>query len=218
VTTRRLPLFPLPLVLFPRASQPLHVFEPRYRRLLADVLEATREFGMILRTSDVAERAIPPGTVGCVAFVESAQALPDGRSNLLVSGRERFILRRFLDDEAPYHVGEVEPFADTEEPPEASRDVATRVRDIFQRVGRAARAMQDDATPLPELPDDPALLSFAVAQHVELELGDKQQLLASPSPAARLRRLEEILSPFVDSVELRAVVHQRARGNGHGAQ
>lgn len=173
---------------------------------------------MILRTSDVAERAIPPGTVGCVAFVESAQALPDGRSNLLVSGRERFRLQRFVDDEAPYHVGEVESFADTEEPVEASSGVAARVREIFQRVGRAARAMQDDTAPLPVLPDDPALLSFAVAQHVELELSDKQQLLASPSPSARLRRLDEILSAFVDAVELRAMVHERARGNGHGAQ
>lgn len=218
MTTRRLPLFPLPLVLFPRAPQPLHIFEPRYRRLLADVLDSTREFGMILRTADTAERAIAPGTVGCVAFVESAQSLPDGRSNLLVSGRERFTLQRFVDDEAPYHIGEVEPFTDLEEPAEASREIAQRVRDIFQRVGRAVRTMQDDRTPLPELPDDPALLSFAVAQHVELTLGDKQELLASPSPNARLHRLAQILSPFVDSVELRAMVHERARGNGHGAQ
>ena len=218
MTTRRLPLFPLPLVLFPRSPQPLHVFEPRYRRLLADVLEGSREFGIILRTPEVAEREIPPGTVGCVAYVESAQALPDGRSNVLVTGGERFTLRRFVDDAAPYHVGEVEPFGDVTEPGEATQELAARVREIFQRVGRAARAMQDDSTPLPELPDDAALLSFAVAQHVDLELGDKQQLLASPSPGGRLRRLEEILSPFVESVELRALVHQRARGNGHGAR
>jgi Lon protease-like protein len=196
----------------------LHVFEPRYRRLLADVLEGSREFGIILRTPEVAEREIPPGTVGCVAYVESAQALPDGRSNVLVTGGERFTLQRFVDDAAPYHVGEVEPFGDVTEPGEATQVLAARVREIFQRVGRAARAMQDDSTPLPELPDDAALLSFAVAQHVDLELGDKQQLLASPSPGGRLRRLEEILSPFLESVELRALVHQRARGNGHGAR
>ncbi|MEO7965811.1 MAG: LON peptidase substrate-binding domain-containing protein, partial [Gemmatimonadaceae bacterium] len=201
----------------PRAQQPLHVFEPRYRRLLADAMGGTREFGIILRTSDVAEREIPSGTAGCIAHIESTQELPDGRSNILVIGGDRFTLRAFVEDEAPYHVGEVETFEDEIEPADESVSAATRVRDVFARVGRAARAMQDDATPLPELPDDPALLSFVVAQHVDLEVRDKQRLLASRSPSARLRRLDEILSPFVESVELRALVHQRARTNGHGA-
>ena len=213
----RLAIFPLPLVLLPRAPQPLHIFEPRYRRLLADALAGSREFGVILRTPDVAEREIPSGTAGCVAHIESAQELPDGRSNIVVRGTARFELRAFVDDEAPYHVAEVERFEDDAESPSASVEVARRIREVFDRVGRAARAMQDDATPLPELPDDPALLSFAVAQHVDLELQDKQHLLSLRSPLARLRRLDEILSPFVESVEMRALVHQRARSNGHGA-
>ena len=43
---RDLPIFPLPLVLFPGAVQPLHIFEPRYRRLLADSLAGDRRFGI----------------------------------------------------------------------------------------------------------------------------------------------------------------------------
>lgn len=216
VTSRRLPLFPLPLVLFPRTPQPLHIFEPRYRRMLEDCLEGTREFGMILRMGETAEREIPPGTAGCVARIESAQRLPDGRSNVLVTGGARFRLSRFVDDPAPYHVGDVIFFEDEEEPDTLLRPLADRVRAIFQRVGHAARALQDENTPLPSLPDDPAALAFAVAQHVDLELSDKQHLLASPSPADRLRRLDEMLSPFVASVEQRAAVHERAKSNGHG--
>ena len=56
----RLPIFPLPLVLLPRAVQPLHIFEPRYRQMLSDCLEGTREFGIVYRTPDVAEHEIAP--------------------------------------------------------------------------------------------------------------------------------------------------------------
>lgn len=218
VSSRRLPLFLLPLVLLPRTPQPLHIFEPRYRRLLADCLDGDREFGIILRTPDVAEREIPPGTAGCVAHIESTQLLPDGRSNVLVTGRERFTLERFVDATVPYHVAEVEPFDDVEEPPVILLPLAHRVQEVFTRVGRAARVMQDQHMPLPELPDDPAALSFAVAEAVDLELADKQQLLASRSASDRLRRIDEILSAFVESVEQRAIVHERAKSNGHGSR
>lgn len=215
--SQRLALFPLPLVLFPRAPQPLHIFEPRYRQLIADSLDSKRDFGIILRTPEIAERSIAPGTVGCVARIESSQQLPDGRSNILVTGTQRFSLIGFVDDEAPYHVGEVEYFDDEVESLDPTDDIAARVRDVFARVGRAARAMQDDTTPLPELPSDRAALSFAVAQYVDLEMRYKQELLSSRSPTQRLVRLHEILAPFVESVEQRAMVHDRARSNGHGA-
>ena len=100
-TPFRLPIFPLPLVLLPRAVQPLHIFEPRYRQLLADALAGTREFGIICRSPDVAEREIPSGAAGCVAHIDSAQSLPDGRSNVLVSGTVRFTLDDFVEDPAP---------------------------------------------------------------------------------------------------------------------
>jgi len=218
VRLRRLPLFPLPLVLFPRAPLPLHIFEPRYRRLLADCLGGNRTFGIVLRADELAERDIPEGTVGCEARIESAQHLPDGRSNVLVVGTDRFTLVRFVVDAAPYHVAEVAAFVDKPEPASSLESLARRVRGAFERVGKAARAIADDATPLPDLPDDPAEIAFAVAQYVDLELSAKQRLLSSPSASERLRQLDELLSPAVESVEVRATTHARARTNGHGPQ
>jgi Lon protease-like protein len=212
----RLPLFPLPLVLLPRAPQALHIFEPRYRQLLADCLDGVREFGIICRTPDVGEREIAAGTAGCVARIESTQVLPDGRSNVLVKGTQRFILDTYLDDPAPYHVGLVEPFDDRPESLEGTESLAARLRALFERVGRSARTIQDDATPLPALPESPSDLSFAIAMHIDLELGDKQRLLASRSPVERLRQLEEALAPIVESIEERSRIHTRARTNGHG--
>ena len=212
----RLPLFPLPTVLLPGATQALHIFEPRYRRLLSDTTAGSREFGVILRTPDQAERAIAPGTAGCVARLEHAQELPDGRSNIVVTGVTRFALSRFVDDPAPYLVAEVEAITDAEEPAESQAPLASELRSLFQRVAHSARTIQDDAAALPELPIDPGELSFAVARYIDLEQGEQQALLASRSANARLARLCQRLRDIVESIELRAVVHSRARGNGSG--
>ncbi len=213
----RLPIFPLPLVLFPRTVQPLHIFEPRYRQLLADCLAGTQEFGVLCRTPDMDEREIPPGTVGCVARIDSAQSLPDGRSNVLVLGTARFTLTAFVDDPAPYHVAEVELYEDVPEEGTATAALAAQLRELFVRVGSAARAIQDNTTPLPILPDDAPDLSFAIASHLDLELAHKQQLLSTRSALERLRQLEAALAPFVETIEQRLAVHTRAKTNGHGA-
>ncbi len=215
-SSSRLPIFPLPLVLLPRAVQPLHIFEPRYRQLLRDCMDDAREFGIICRPPEVAEDEIPAGTAGCVAHIESSQTLPDGRSNIMVVGTRRFTLDHFVDDAAPYLVAQVQLFGDEDEPETGMAELATRLRELFVRVGRSARAIQDDTTPLPELPESPSDLSFAIGQFLDLELGDKQRLLASRSPLGRLQQLDEVLAPVVESVEQRARIHTRARSNGHG--
>jgi ATP-dependent Lon protease len=216
VSIRLLPIFPLPVVLFPRAPLPLHVFEPRYQRMLTDCMSADRQFGVIYRADNVDEREIPSGTVGCIAHIDTAEELPDGRSNILVSGTERFTLERFVADPAPYYVGEVVSVTDDREPDLLLAPIAERLRELFQRVGRSARTIADDAAPLPDLPDDAAVVSFAVAQYIDLELSVKQDLLSSRSPSERLRHLIRLLGGIVESVEARAVVHAQARSNGHG--
>lgn len=205
-------------MLFPRAPLPLHIFEPRYRRLLADSLGGDREFGILCRPEHVAERDILPGTVGCVAHIESAKELPDGRSNVLVTGTDRFRFEGFVASDAPYHVGATTTFVDRPEPRQVLAPLSDALRELFGRVGKSARAIADDASPLPDLPDEPADVSFAVAQYIDLELEVKQRLLTSQSPSERLRELTALLEKIVSNVEQRAFVHARARGNGHGPQ
>ena len=86
---RDLPIFPLPIVLFPGAPQPLHIFEPRYQQLLADCRAGDRRFGIAYATPAGAadtDRLPDPGAVGCVALIRSVEPLPDGRSNILAIG------------------------------------------------------------------------------------------------------------------------------------
>src|ERR1044071_6003956 len=79
-----LPLFPLPIVLFPGVPLPLHIFEPRYRQMLEDIGQTNNLFGLSYFDSSASERELPAvGDVGCVAEVTESQTLSDGRSNIL---------------------------------------------------------------------------------------------------------------------------------------
>jgi len=217
VAASTLPLFPLPLVLFPGVTIPLHIFEPRYRRMLVDCLERDRRFGIVFLQEGTAEEALAAGgDVGCIAYIESRDELPDGRSNIVVVGRERFILRALITSPLPYRVGMIVPYEDTPEPAALLEPLATRVRDRFERIARAARTISDEDEPLPELPKDPAFLAFRVASLIDLDVAERRSLLASTSPGERLRSIDAVLSAAVDGMEQRAMTHVHAKTNGRG--
>src|SRR5438874_11986851 len=105
--SRELPIFPLPIVLFPGAPQPLHIVEPRYRQLLQDCLAGDRRFGIAYVAPDPTLGADPvpsPGDVGFVALIRSNQPLPDGLSNILTVGERRFVLQSWISSTHPYRV------------------------------------------------------------------------------------------------------------------
>jgi Lon protease-like protein len=216
VASHSLPLFPLPLVLFPGAPLPLHIFEPRYRELLADCRAGDGRFGIILTTGGP-ERALPAGRVGCVAELRDVRMLPDGRANVLVEGSERFALERFTDAPHAYHVARVASYDDEPgEDPIALAEAAVRARGTFTRVANAARVIADEREPLPELPSAPELLAFRIASLIDFERDAQQALLESRSPLGRLIAVEALLARAVESIEERAATHGRARTNGHG--
>ncbi len=218
---RELPIFPLPIVLFPGAPQPLHIFEPRYRQLLQDCLAGDRRFGIAYVAPDPAPDADPapnPGDVGCVALIQSNQPLPDGRSNVLTVGERRFVLRDWISSTRPYRVAEIEEFDD--DPTDATEvtTLAADVRDGFGRLARALGVLTEREDEEIELATDPQLLSFQVAASLELEAPAKQALQAIRSTSARLRQLASLLGPVAADAERRAAVRQQARGNGRGGR
>src|SRR5919199_2754714 len=112
---RELPVFPLPLVLFPGVPLPLHIFEERYRRMLADVRASNNLFGLSYFVPGGAEERPPAGHVGCATEVVEAQTLPDGRSNILTLGVVRYRVAEYVERGDPYLVARVEFFGDEEE-------------------------------------------------------------------------------------------------------
>jgi Lon protease-like protein len=209
----RLPIFPLQAVLFPGTPLPLHIFEPRYKRMLADCLAADRRFGI---TPLAGERGRPePGTVGCVAEVRVNQELPDGRSNIVVLGGSRFILTRLMEESLPYLVAMVQTFDDDPgtEPP--ADDIA-RLRELFTEYFAGLRQLNDVEPEEPTLSDEPLTLSFQVAGTMECDPGVKQQLLSERSTERRVKALIQLLPLLTSSVERALRVHRRAHTNGKG--
>lgn len=209
----RLPLFPLSVVLFPGTPLPLHIFEPRYRQLLADCLSSDRRFGI---TPTGAEREAPDaGMVGCTAEVRVNQELPDGRSNIVVLGGERFVVADLLEEPLPYHVATVKPFDDDPATaPPAERTAL--LREAFTRYAALVRELSDVEPEQPDLPEEALPLSFHVAAGIEVDPAIKQRLLVERSTSRRVEALLLVLPPLTATVERALVVHRRAHTNGRG--
>jgi Lon protease-like protein len=209
----RLPIFPLPAVLFPGTPLPLHIFEPRYKRLLADCLAADRRFGI---TPLASEGGRPePGTIGCVAEVRVNQELPDGRSNIVVLGGSRFVLSHLLEESLPYLVALVQTFDDEPDTEPLLEDAST-LRDLFTRYFALVRQLNDTEPEEPTLPDDALTLSFQVAGTLECDHGVKQRLLVERSTARRVAALIQLLPILTSAAETALKIHRRAHTNGQG--
>ena len=126
------------------------------------------------------------------------------------------MLRALVTSPLPYRVGMIVPYEDTPEPAALLEPLAESVRERFDRIARAARAISDDEQSVPDLPEDPALLAFRVASFIDLNVAERKGLLASTSPGERLRSIDGVLGSAVDAMERRAVTHLRAKTNGHG--
>lgn len=211
--TFRLPIFPLGVVLFPGALIPLHIFEPRYRRMLVDCMEGDERFGLAL--PGIAHEAPALGAVGCVAEIRGTQALADGRSNIVVQGTTRFLVTRYLDDDAPYLVAMVEAFEDRENStPSAVRCIA--LADAFTHYLPALRELNDLEPDTRTLPTDPTALSFHVAAALDTGAAEKQALLEIRSTAERVDLLLQMLPPLSNAIDAGLRTRRKSHSNGKG--
>ncbi|HVF29036.1 MAG TPA: LON peptidase substrate-binding domain-containing protein, partial [Pyrinomonadaceae bacterium] len=191
-----------------------------YRRMLEDVRAGNGLFGVSY--FDVGETDLdrpPVGHVGCACEVAEVQPLPDGRSNILTVGIARYRVESYVDRDEPYLVGEVSFFEDAPGDDDQLKNRAREVTDLFERIARAVRTINDERASLPQLPEtEPERLSFLVAAAMEMDMGVKQELLEVESTDERLRRIHNLLSQAVEGYEGRARIHGIAKKNGHSGQ
>ena len=201
-----LPLFPLPnVVLFPEVSLPLHIFEPRYREMLADALEGERLIGMVLLKAGYEaeyEGCPPVYAVGCAGLITHAERLPDGQSNIVLQGLEKFRIVAERDGR-PYRRAQVEPLAEW---------ASARVRDPLRGARRRLEAL---VAPLVErsgaelripatIPDEE--LVNALAQYLPFEAVEKQALLEQDGVLARCEAL-------IDLLEMKQILTSRCQSS-----
>jgi Lon protease-like protein len=193
-----LPLFPLGTVLYPGLLLPLHIFEERYRRLVRDLLAgpAPRRFGIVAirkgRETGI-DGISALHEIGCIATVRRVTEREDGRFDLVAIGTQRFRLTE-LDDSMPYLRGEVD-LLDEETGDERAAGLAARaVRSSFVTYLDALAARGGTAVSVPDLPQEPVLLSYLVAASMIVDLSDKQILLDEPDAAGRLAAERALLA------------------------
>ena len=188
----RLPLFPLGLVLLPGLLLPLHVFEGRYRVLVAELLELPEErrrFGVVAirEGREVGADGITAlYEVGCVAQLRRIEPYEDGRFDIVTTGAERFRLTG-LDTDGPYLTGLVDWLPDDMGPADEAPLLDQAVRAAFLDYLAALAGASGDEIEVPDLPDSSLVLGYLVAATVLLDLGDRQALLAELDGASRLR-------------------------------
>lgn len=201
VAVRELPLFPLPLVLFPSRPLPLHIFEFRYRIMMNTILESDRRFGVLMW--DPAQDRV--AAIGCCAEIIHYQRLPDDRMKMLTLGQQRF---RVLDmvREKPYLVGLVEWIED--KPTDTDlRDVAKNVEELLKDVVRLSGKLMEQKIDLPEdIPSLPRELSFWIASNLYGVAAEQQALLEIDDTGARLEREREILISTRNHLAARTVL------------
>jgi Lon protease-like protein len=199
----RLPLFPLNVVLLPGGDMSLHIFEPRYRQMVRDCLEAKSPFGMLL--------ALPNGMAGtgCTAeILEVTSRYGDGRCDILTIGREPFRIVELFSDE-PLLRGTVDFLEDRPVP------VNPRIsRELIELYETCHTLIFDD---YPRDPDGSreTEMSYRIAARLPMDLLWKQRVLELRSEAERQERLVAYLREWAPHLQKEDTLRAQAAGNGH---
>jgi Lon protease-like protein len=185
-----LPLFPLHVVLFPGRQLPLHLFELRYRQMLADCRRSENRFGVVAIRSGRAEEARDTDffSVGTVAQIEQVAELPDGRSNIVTRGTCRFRVRDLLPNSS-YVLADVELLEDGP----AGPDETARARQLRELLLPYLASLGAPDELLARVPTDPEGLAYLAAAAIQVELPEQQRLLELDTTAERLSATLRIL-------------------------
>lgn len=205
-----LPLFPSDVVLFPGVVLPLHIFEPRYREMIADCRRRKKPFGVVLARPGSLPLLEEPYPVGTMAEIRELDQLEDGRYILMAVGVQRF---RILSQhrERPYLSGLVELYEDIAEPAE---DLDLQFKWAHKLFGMYIEmllkaANEQDRDMGEHLPGRPEELSHFIAYFLDLQNEQKQHFLELTSTLQRLKEEITILRREVPLME------QMLRGNQH---
>lgn len=192
---KMLPIFPLNTVLMPHQLMPLHIFENRYRRLMADLLalpESEQRFGIvsIVKGSETNEDLPQLAEIGTIAVLRKTTVNPDGTFEITVIGGERFDIKSISVSKAPYLIGEVRTRKET--PISFDKDTITLAQEKCIDFMMMVDADNDNASR--SLPDEPSALSFLIAGLLPLTSIEQQGLLNIDDANLRLKAVMKIIN------------------------
>lgn len=203
----KIPLFPLDVVLFPGAALPLHIFEERYKEMVAGCLARQEPFGVVRAQSEGL------AVIGCTASIVTVlQRYSDGRMDILCEGGERFEIE-LLDNSRAYLQAEVDEFPD--EGLESTRAEREECAGLHFEMMELVRSGDEEAAPANFSVDLDKPISFALAWGLPVDLNFKQDLLVTRSDAERTRKLLAFYRAVLPKLRRGAQTSRAAGRNGH---
>jgi ATP-dependent Lon protease len=202
----RIPLFPLNVVLLPGATLPLHIFEPRYRKMVRRCCDEKCEFGVLL--------ALPKGIVrvGCTAeVIEVVKRYNDGRMDIITIGRAPFRITELVNSDAYANDELLEGDVDFLDDREHRTD--SRTEKELLRLYEVCHTLLFDDYPRNLQNEAPEYLSFMVASTLPLDLMWKQQVLELRSEGDRQERLVGYLREWAPHLQKQEKSRARAGGS-----
>jgi Lon protease-like protein len=183
--TKRLRLFPLNTVLFPGAILNLHVFEPRYRQMISECLDANEAFGVVLiREGQDGDAEVMPHDVGTTAEICDVTPLPAGRYYISTTGRRRFRIQDVVSRD-PYLLVEVEYLEEELDDRSAVGELSEEVREEFREYLRLLVEFSGTSAEF-DVPSDPVDASFLIGDALQVADAMKQRLLELSNTQQRL--------------------------------
>jgi Lon protease-like protein len=203
-------LFPLELVLFPETPLPLHIFEPRYKQMISECLQQKEPFGVIrLLPGEKVNRLVE---FGCTAEINDIlRTYPDGRMDILTTGRRRFELMEINEDK-DFIRGQVEFFDDDDENAITSKELENIRKRVLELHASLLLLTDSEDTATDEKTN---LLSFHLAAALPVDLDFKQSLLEMRSEPERLKLLLDYYNKIIPKLKMMELGRKRAGGNGY---
>lgn len=193
----QIPVFPLPdTVLFPGVVLPLHIFEPRYRDMVADALASHRCIVVAMIQPGQEVMSVPPVCeVGCVGRIIHAEKLDNGRYNILLQGLERVKLVQELPSSRSYRCFQAEPMPRPDKSAVlAAHTELARLQSCVYSLGAAAAESDQELVEVLRSTADPIELTDILAAVLVSEPTKMQQLLATTDLRVRLNQLIDTLA------------------------
>ena len=199
VASQFVPVIPLRgLVAFPHEVYPIYVGRQKSVSAIDAVAAGSRILLLAQRDATVVEPSpADMYEVGTLAVIVERDRLRDGTAKIIVEGRRRARVTRFVFDQT-FYKAEVEEVADSERLKMQALDVGLSNSDQAKRERALIRSVHSallsyfrrkrTAFPLTEI-EDPAVLSFVIAHHLKIEVAEQQALLECVSPVERLEKI-----------------------------
>ena len=207
MAAKRIPLFPLGLVLLPGMPLQLHIFEERYKLMMSECLSGDQPFGIVQFDG----KAIH--SVGCMARItEVLHRYEDGRMDIMTRGGQRFFVKE-LFEEKPYTEARIVFFDDEDVVAAAdAADAMDAVRAMLKELEESG--FLSDPIEAAAL-SDPKALSFAIAALEGFTHEERQRFVEMTSSMERLKKSVEALARIVERVQLTQQIEKIIGGNGH---